>query len=492
MTTNQLRVPTPAAEPREERRRWAGLALLCLAFGMVILDVAIVTVALPSIKVDLGFSQSDLSWVASAYGITYGALLLLGGRVADLVGRRSVFMAGVLLFAASSLACGLAWDPGILIAARVTQGLGAALLTPAALSLIMTTFPEGADRNKALGAWSAVGGLGGSAGLILGGVLTDTVGWEWMFYVNVPVGLAVLALSPLLLRDSRDPTADRRLDTAGALTITAGLALLTYAIVEAPDRGWDAAATIATLAAAAVLLAAFIAIEATSRRPLMPLRIFRIGSLSGANLLGLLTGMATFSVFIIGTLYLQQVLGYSPLESGLAFLAASLPAVGFAFVAQALATRVGLRLVGLGGMALLGSGIVLLADLPVDGSYLGDLLPGLILFGGGISTSWVAATIGALAGVPAHQGGLASGLINTAQQVGGALGIAILATVAVQHTTALLAGGVQPLVALSDGFQRAYLLALVFPAIGALAALLFLKPAPNQAPGPVALEGEAS
>jgi len=462
------------AEP--DRRRWVGLALLCSAFFMTILDIAILTTALPSVQADLGFRSADLSWVVSAYGIPYGALLLLGGRTADLLGRRSVFMSGAALFSGASLLAGLSWSPGALLAARALQGLGAALLAPAALAIIMATFPQGAERNRALGIWGAVGGLGGSAGLLLGGVLTDTIGWEWIFFVNVPVGLLVVALTPWFVAESRDTSAARRFDLAGAATVTTALVLLTYAIVEtASSDGWSSTRTVGLLAAAGILLAAFVAIESRSARPLIPLGIFRTGTVSGANVLGLTAGLSTYSVFIIGTLYVQQVLGYSPMKAGLAFLAASLSAVVGSLLAQALVTRTGTRAIGAAGMGLLIVSLLLLRGIPVQGRYVTDLLPGLLVFGVGVGSTWTVSTIGALEGVSERQAGLASGLINTAQQIGGSLGVAILTTLAVQHTADLLAGGASPPVALTAGFQRAYTAALVFPAIGLLVALLLLK-----------------
>jgi EmrB/QacA subfamily drug resistance transporter len=483
--------PTVAAD----RRRWVALALLCSAFFMTILDIAILTTALPSVQADLGFRPADLSWVVSAYGIPYGALLLLGGRTADLFGRRAVFLTGAALFASASLLAGLSWAPGVLLAGWALQGLGAALLAPAALAIIMATFPQGAERNLALGIWGAVGGLGGSAGLLLGGVLTDSIGWQWIFFVNVPVGLLVVALSPVFVADSRDSSAPRRLDLAGAATVTAALVLLTYAIVETTDRGWASARTIGLLVTSGVLLAGFAAIEARSARPLMPLGILRTGALSGANLVGLTAGMSTYSVFIVGTLYVQQVLGYSPLNAGLAFLAASLSAAVGSLFAQALVTRTGTRLIGAAGMGLLIVALLLLRGVPVHGHYLADLLPGLLIFGVGVGATWTVSTIGALEGVPERQAGLASGLINTAQQIGGALGVAILTTIAVQRTADLLAGGATPPVALTEGFQSGYTAGLVFPAIGLLVALVLLNgarraaapsPAPHHRQGPAA------
>ena len=456
--------------------RWAALALLVTSYLMVILDVAIVGVAAPSIKADLGFSQGGLQWIVTAYAMTFGGLLLLGGRAADLLGRRRVFMFGTALFTAASLVCGLAWSPEILVAARIVQGLGAAVITPAALSIITTTFTEGSERNKALGAWNAAGGVGGTLGLVIGGVLTDSIGWEWLFFINVPVGLAVLLLSRPLLRESRADVGARTFDLAGALSVTASLILLVYALVEAPEAGWSSAQTTILLAAAALLLITFAGIERRSPAPLVPLGTLRRASLAGGNLLGVLAGASIFGWFFIATLYLQQVLGYSPLKAGLAFAAASLGGLLGPIIGQALATKIGPRPVALIGAALLAAGYLLQRGIDPQSEYVGDLLLPFMLMGVGTGFAFVASVISALEGISEHESGLASGLINTSQQIGGAIGVAVLSTVAVSHTEDVLASQStpQPLAALTEGFQSAYTAAVGLTIGAALVGLLLL------------------
>jgi EmrB/QacA subfamily drug resistance transporter len=441
---------------------------------MVILDVAIVGVAAPSIEADLGFSQQGLQWIVSAYAIAFGGLLLLGGRAADLLGRRRVFMAGTALFAGSSLLAGFAWSAETLVVARVVQGLGAAVITPAALSIVTTIFGEGASRNKALGAWNAVGAVGGTTGLVLGGVLTDSAGWEWLFFVNVPVGAAVLAAAPALLPESRGTLAPRGLDVPGAVTVTASLVLIVYALVEAPDAGWGSAQTGLLLAGAAALLAAFGAIERRSRAPLFPLRLLRMRTLVGGNLLGVLAGSSIFSWFFVATLYLQQVLEYTPLEAGLAFLAGSLGGLAGSAAGQAIATKAGLRPVALAGAALLTAGLVLQLGLGVEAGYAADLLPAFALMGIGTGFGFVASAIAALTSVEERHAGLASGLVNTSQQVGGAIGVAIVTSVAVSRTQEALADGGGAAAALTEGFQAAFAAAIAFPVLAALVAALLL------------------
>jgi EmrB/QacA subfamily drug resistance transporter len=469
-------VARPAPAPVLDPRRWWALALLCGAFFMVILDSAIVIVALPSIAADLGFSEQGLQWVLSAYALTFAGLLLLGGRAADLLGRRRVFMVGVLLFTAASLVCGLAWSPAALIAARAVQGVGAAIMTPTALSIISTTFPEGAERNKALGVWGMMGGIGATAGWLIGGPLVDGPGWEWIFFINIPLGLAALALSPVLLRESRATLTRRSYDPAGALTITGALVLLVYAVVEAPDVGWGHAQTILLFAGSVVLLAAFVLIESRHRAPLVPLRVLRSRTLVGANLVMLLFGTVAFGMPFVLTLYAQQVLGYSALEFGLGTAVfAALAAVG-SIVGQALVLKVGFRTVAATGMALIGAGSLLLTQASVGGSYFGDIFFGIVVYGPGIGLAFVTATVAALAGVAERESGLASGLSNTAFQVGAALGVAIVTTVAVSRSEDFLAtnGGANPLVVLNEGFQSAFLACVVLAGIGVALALLLL------------------
>jgi EmrB/QacA subfamily drug resistance transporter len=450
-------------------RRWKALALLCTAFFMVILDSAIVVVALPSIDADLSFSAGDLQWVLSAYLLSFGGLLLLGGRAADLLGRRRVFMVGTALFALASLGCGLAGSDTALIAARVVQGVAAAVMTPTALSILTTTFEEGAERNKALGVWAAIGGVGATAAWLVGGPITDGLGWEWIFFINVPVALGVVALSPVLLRESRDVERERRFDVAGAVTITAALVALVYAVVEAPEAGWADGQTLGLFAVSAALLALFVAIEARSAAPLAPLRVFRSRALVGGNLVLFALGMLAFGMPFILTQYAQQVLDYSPVEFGLGSVVMPVTAAIGSATGQAIATKGGLRPIVVVSMVLTGLGCLLLTQVSVDGSYLGDIFFGLLIFGPGLGAGYVAGSIASLAGVAETEAGLASGLNNTSFQIGGAVGVAILSSVAISQ-----ADGPQPLVELTDGFQTAFAAAIAFAAAGLLAAILLL------------------
>jgi EmrB/QacA subfamily drug resistance transporter len=464
-------------------RRWWALALLCGAFFMVILDGTIVLVALPSIGADLGFSEQGLQWVLSAYALTFGGLLLLGGRAADLLGRRRVFIAGVLFFTAASLMCGLAWSPAALIAARAVQGVGAAIMTPTALSIISTTFPDGSERNKALGIWGALGGIGATAAWLIGGPLVDGPGWEWIFFINIPLGLAALALSPVLLRESRAALTRRSYDPAGALTITGALVLLVYAVVEAPDVGWGDVRTILLLAGSAVLLAAFALIESRHRAPLVPLRILRSRTLVGANAVMLLIGTVAVAMPFVLTLYAQQVLGYSAVKFGVSSVVLAVAVTVGAIVAQAAVLKVGFRPVAATGMALMGAGSLLLTQVSVSGSYFGDIFFGLLVCGPGIGLAFVTATVAALAGVAEHESGLASGLSNTALQIGAALGVAIVSAVAVSRSEDYLAANedANALVVLNEGFQSAFLAVVVLAGIGMVLALLLLG-RPRKAP----------
>jgi EmrB/QacA subfamily drug resistance transporter len=465
---------TPQTAP--DPRRWWALALLCGAFLMVILDAAIVIVALPSIEADLGFSEQGLQWVISAYALTFAGLLLLGGRAADLLGRRRMFVVGVLFFTVASLLCGLAWSPAALIAARAIQGVGAAIMTPTALSIISTTFAEGSERNKALGIWSMMGATGATAAWLIGGPLVEGPGWEWIFFINIPLGLAALALTPILLRESRASVTRRSYDPAGALTITAALVLLVYAVVEAPDVGWGDPRTILLFAGSAALLAAFALIESRHPAPLVPLRILRSSTLVGANLVMLLFGTVAFGTPFILTLYAQQVLGYSAIEFGLGTAVFTVMAAVGSIVSQAVVLKVGFRTVAATGMVLLGGGSLILTQVSVSGSYVGDMLLGLLVYGAGIGPAFVTATVAALAGVDEHESGLASGLSNTAFQIGAALGVAIVTTVAVTRSENYLATneGANPLVVLNEGFQSAFLACVVLAGIGLVLALLLL------------------
>ena len=456
------------------RRKWLGLALLLLVQFMVVLDIAIVNVALPSIQTDLGFSQENLQWVISAYALLFGGFLLLGGRAADLLGRRRLFLIGIVIFTVASLISGLAWSEGALIGARALQGLGAAIVTPAALSIISTTFAEGSERNKALGAWGAVGAFGAVAGVLLGGVLTDLLSWEWIFFVNLPVGIVGFALTPFLIGESRDATA-KSYDIPGAVLVTSGLVTLVYAITQANDHGWGSFRTIGLFVASAALIAGFLGWEARSKDPLMPFSIFRLRTLVGANVAGLILGTALFGMFLMLTLYMQQVLGYSPLRTGVAYLAVAGTAIFWSALAAQLVTRIGVKRVLVIGMVTLTAGLVYFTQVSVGGSYAGDLLPGFLLIGVGLGFSFVPISIAALAGVRSSEAGLASGLINTSQQIGGALGIAALSSIATSTTSNEVSAGTVPALALTDGFQQAFVAGGIVAFVGILVALFVVS-----------------
>ena len=465
MSTAQRTGPPTQLDPR----RWKALALLCTAFFMVILDSAIVVVALPSIDADVAFSAGDLQWVLSAYLLSFGGLLLLGGRAADLLGRRRMFIVGTALFAVASLGAGLAGTSEMLLAARVVQGVAAAIMTPTALSILMTTFEEGAERNKALGIWGSTGAIGGTAAWLIGGPITDGLGWEWIFFINVPVAAAVAALSPVLLRESRGQLGRRRFDVAGAVTSTAALVALVYAVVEAPDVGWASAQTLGLAGLAAILTAVFVAIESRSVAPLAPLGVFRSRSLVGGNLVLLALGTTGFGVPFILTQYAQEVLGWSPIHFGLASVVMPVTAVIGTLTAQAIATKGGIRRVAVTAMALTGIGSLILTQVSVGGSYLGDLFVALVILGPGIGAAYVAGSIASLTGVAEADAGLASGLNNASFQIGGAVGVAILSTVAVSG-----ADGSGSLASLTNGYQSAFAVAIAIAALGMLAAALLL------------------
>jgi EmrB/QacA subfamily drug resistance transporter len=471
-------------------RRWQALALLCGAFFMVLLDGTITIVALPSIGADLHFSEQGLQWVLSAYALTFGGLLLLGGRAADLLGRRRVFMAGVVFFTAASLLCGLAWSPAALLAARVVQGVGAAIMTPTALSIISTTFTEGSERNKALGIWGALGGIGATTAWLIGGPLVDGPGWRWIFFINVPVGLAALVLSPLMLSESRAALTRRSYDPAGALTITGALVLLVYAVVEAPRAGWGDVRTILPFAGSAVLVAAFGLIESGHPVPLVPLRIFRSRTLAGADALTVLIGTVAVSMPFVLTLYAQQVLGYSALKFGVSSVVLAVGATAGAIAAQAAVIKAGFRLVAAGGLALMAAGSLVLTQVSEHGSYFPDIFAGLLLCGLGIGLAFVTATVAALAGVAEHEAGLASGLSNTALQIGTALGVAVVTTVAVSRSQHYLAAhkAANSLAAMTEGYQSAFVACAVLAGIGLVLALLLpgrQRKAAHELPEPV-------
>jgi EmrB/QacA subfamily drug resistance transporter len=456
------------------RRKWFALALLSAVQFMVVLDIAIVNVALPSIQVDLGFSQENLQWVMSAYALVFGGFLLLGGRAADLWGRRRIFIAGIVVFTAASLLAGLAWSETSLIAARALQGFGAAVITPAALSMLSTTFTEGRERNIALGVWGAVGGFGAAAGVLLGGVLTDALSWSWIFFVNVPVGAAALLLTPVLLRESRDASV-RSFDAVGAVSVTAGLSALVYAITQAGQDGWFAGRTVAFFAASLVLLVGFVAWELRHPEPLMRFGILRIKTVSGANIAGFILNIVTLSMFLSLTLYMQQVLGFSAMKTGVSYLAVALSAIVWSTVAASLVTRIGVKPVLVAGMVVLAAGLAYFTQISVGGSYVGDLLPGFLLIGMGLGFSFVPISIAALAGVEPAEAGLASGLINTSQQIGGAVGIATLATIASSRTDDALAGGAARADALVTGFHAAFYAGVAVAIIGIVASLALIR-----------------
>jgi EmrB/QacA subfamily drug resistance transporter len=462
-------------QPPGESRRGPVLALLCLIYFLVILDAAIVRLALPSIHQALGLSPSAQTWVANAYMLSFGTLLLLGGRLADLLGRKRVLLAGVGVFTLASLACGLASSGAMLIAARAVQGLGAAAMTPAALSILMRSFPEGPARNKAIGAWGATGGVAATAAWIIGGPLIDGPGWQWVFWINIPVGLGITALAVGLLRESRDAAATRSFDLAGVVSVTAGLVALVYALVEAPTAGWASAQTVGLLGLSLALFGTFAAVERRAEAPLVPRRISGSRTLLAANVgLGFAAASVYGMAFII-SLYGQEVLGYSALKFGLAAVVLPVGVAVGAGLGQALVTRRGPRAVSAAGIAGLAVGFVLLARLPVKGSYTADLLPGLILFGVPLGLAFTAYSIATLTGVASRDAGLAAGLNNTFEQVGGAIGTALMASIATARTENLLNAGAGHLFALDRGIQLAFAIAIVFPVLGLIVSGLLLR-----------------
>ena len=470
--------------PTKSDRRWSALALIVTAQFMVILDVAIVNVALPSIKSDLHFSQTNLQWVISAYAILFGGALLLGGRLADLLGRRRLFVAGLALFASASFLCGIAWSEASLIGFRALQGLGGAMLAPAALSLLMTTFAEGRERNLALGIYGAASGSGAAAGVLLGGVLTSYLSWSWIFFINVPVGVAAIALAPLLLRESRADLAHRHFDLPGAFSITAGLMLLVYAMTRATTDGWSATSTLALLGASVALIAAFVAIELRSRSPLLPLRIFRLRTLTAANVAMAIVGAVAFSEFFLLTLYLQDVLHYSAVQSGAAFVGFAGAVVLVSNLAQLVVGRIGVRPTLTLGLLLSATSVAALARLPVEGQYFADLFPWFVLGGAGMGLSFVPVTIAGLSGVERSDAGVASGLINTSRQIGGAIGIAAVSAIAATSTThyAGAHAGISASsgVALDHGYQTGLYVLTGLLVAGAVLVFGLVRPTPHR------------
>jgi EmrB/QacA subfamily drug resistance transporter len=459
------------------RRKMLALALLATTQFVIVLDASIVNVALPSIGRALDFSQDNLSWVVNAYTLTFGGFLLLGGRLADLLGRRRLFIIGLIVFSTASLLGGLAQSDVWLIGARALQGLGAALVSPAALSIVTNTFAEGAERNKALGVWGAVAGSGGAAGVLLGGILTQYLGWEWVLFVNVPIGLLMAFLAPRILEESLDEHVERAFDIPGAITVTAGLSLLVYTLVDANNSGWTSTKTLVLGAASLLLLATFVAIELRSRLPLVPFSIFRLRTLRGADIVSLLIAMSLFSMFFFISLYLQQVLGYDALKAGFAYLPLALTIIVSAGVASVLVTRIGFKIVLTAGMLFVAAGLGWFSQVSwPGGTYLGDVLGPSLLAAVGLGFSFVSVTIAAVTGIRPDQAGLASGLVNTAQQVGGALGLAILAAVATHTTSDAFASGTHnPKVALTQGFQDAFLVGAGMALLGAILAATLIS-----------------
>jgi EmrB/QacA subfamily drug resistance transporter len=448
---------------------WLVLVIACMAQFMVVLDATVVNIALPSVQRGLHFSAANLQWVVNGYTLIFGGFLLLGGRAADLIGRKRLFLAGVILFSLASLLNGFAQTSGMLIAGRALQGLGGALVSPAALSIVTTTFSDGEQRTKALGVWSAIAAGGAAVGLLMGGVLTDLASWRWVFFVNVPVGVITVALALRYVSESRLDVGRRAFDLAGAGAVTGGLVVLVYAIVKAQAYGWGSARTLGLIGAALVLLAAFIVIERRSQAPLMRLSIFRVRSLAVADTVLLMVASAMFGMFFFASLYVQEILGYSPLRAGLAFLPVTAGIMVGAGVAQPLIRRIGLRNVSMSGVVLATLGMLVLTRLPVHGSYVGNLLAGLIPMSLGMGLTFVPITLLGTSGVSGDDAGLASGLFNTAQQVGGSLGLAILSTLAASQTSSLLrgAGAASRAAARVSGYHVAFLAAAIMLAIGA-------------------------
>jgi EmrB/QacA subfamily drug resistance transporter len=477
---------------KDHKHGWATLLLVCLGQFMVILDVSIVNVALPSIRNDLDFSQVNLQWVVNAYTLTFAGFLLLGGRACDLLGRRRVFIGGLLLFAGASLVGGLSQSQGMLVGARAAQGLGGAVVSPATLAILTTSFAEGPERNRALGVWGAMGGAGGAAGALLGGILTDLLSWQWILFVNVPIGLAVALAAPHFVEEGRNPQRASHFDLAGALTVTAGLVALVFGIVRTDTEGWGSIQTLGPMALGLALIGVFLLIEGRlAKSPLMPLRIFKARALTGANLTVFLLGAAVFGMWYFVSLYLQQVLGYSPIRAGLAFLPMTLAIVGGSAFASKGIARFGAKPLLVAGMSSQAVGLLLFTTVPVDGTYLANVLAPSLITAIGIGLAFVPVTIAAVAGVAQQEAGLASGLVNTSRQVGGALGLAILATVAASTTSGSSAGGKE---ALTHGFHAAFATGAGFAVAGALTALFVLpriRPRKEAAAPPEAAASEA-
>jgi EmrB/QacA subfamily drug resistance transporter len=463
-------------ELTNDRRRWFALIVLCLGSLMIVLDTTIVNVALPSIREDLGFSETSLAWVVNAYLLTFGGFLLLGGRLGDLFGHRRMFLSGITLFTLASLACGVATTQGFLVTARAVQGLGGAVASAVSLSLMMTLFTEPAERAKAMGVFGFVAAGGGSLGVLLGGVLTNSLDWHWIFLVNLPIGVLVYALSLRLLPAARGAAATGRLDVAGAVTVTSALMLAVYAIVNGNQEGWSSAQTLGLLGAAAVLIAGFIVIEARVESPLMPLGLFRLRNVATANVVGVLWAAAMFAWFFLSALYLQLVLGYSSLQVGLAFLPATLIMGVFSLGLSAkLVMRFGIRLPLSTGLLLAAAGLALFVRAPVDGSFVVDVLPSMVLLGFGAGMAFNPVLLAAMSDVRPEESGLASGVVNTSFMMGGALGLAILASLAASRSNSLLDSGEGDLAALTGGYHAAFLVGALFALVAAVLGAVLLR-----------------
>jgi len=468
-----------SAEAASARRKWIALALLATTQFVIVLDAAIVNVAIPTIGDDLDFARENLAWIPNAYALTFGGFLLLGGRMADLLGRRRLFMWGLGVFVVASLLGGFSTTDEQLVVWRAAQGLGAALLAPSALSMVTNMFTEGAERNKALGVWGAVSGSGGAAGVLLGGVLTKYAGWEWVLWVNVPIGIVAALLAPRLLDESRVESETRHFDALGAVVVTAGLSLLVFALVDTVRAGWGSTQTIGLLAVALALIVVFVAIERRSVAPLVPFRIFRLRTLTGANVIGLLLGASLFSMFFFLSRYMQEVLRYDALKTGLSYLPLALVIIVSAGLASVLVTKLGFKPVLIAGLVLVTVGLLWFTQLPVDGVYLSDIVAPMVIAAFGLGFAFVPVTIAAVSGISQDDSGLASGLINTSQQIGGALGLAVLATIANTRTLDVVeAARGNPAAlpgALTDGFNLAFLAGAGFAVLGILAAVFMIR-----------------
>jgi EmrB/QacA subfamily drug resistance transporter len=462
------------------RTRWYALYVLCLASLMIVLDATIVNVALPSIRKDLGFSQTSLAWVVNAYLLTYGGCLLLGGRLGDLFGHRRLFLIGISVFTLASLVCGLSTSQELLLGARAVQGVGGAIASAVSLSLMMTLFTEPADRAKAMGVFGFVAAGGGSIGVTLGGILTDSLDWHWIFLVNFPIGLIVVALSLRLLPAARMESAGVKLDVAGAITVTSSLMLAVYAIVNGNQQGWTSAQTLGLLGTSAALLGVFLAIESRVESPLMPLRLFRLRNLATANVVGILWAASMFAWFFLSALYMQLVLGYTPLEVGLAFLPANLIMGAFSLGLSAkLVMRFGIKVPLSVGLLVAGVGMALFVRAPVDGTFVSDVLPSMILLGLGAGTAFNPVLLAAMSDVDPSEAGLASGVVNTSFMMGGAVGLAVLASLAQSRTDSLRASGDSALTALTGGYHAAFVLGSLFAFAAAALGALLLNPGPQ-------------